>query len=85
MTVDEPGVARAVVLAGAGIGYFIAQDVEEDIAAGRLIQLLQDWTPPRPGFSFYYPGRRNPSAGFAAFLEIVREWAATGRWGLAGE
>ena len=80
LTLDEAAIARAAVLDGAGIGFFIEQDVAEDIAAGRLIRLLEDWTPPRPGFSLYYPGRRNPSAGFTAFLEMVRERAAmTGR------
>lgn len=75
LTVDEPAIARAAVLAGAGIGYFIEADVAEDIAAGRMIRLLSDWTPARPGFSFYYPGRRNPSAGFSAFLAMLREAA----------
>lgn len=75
LTVDEPAIARAAVLDGAGVGYFIEADVVEDIAAGRLIRLLEDWTPPRPGFSLYYPGRRNPSAGFAAFLAMAREGA----------
>ncbi len=73
LTLDEAAIARAAVLDGAGIGFFIEQDVADDIAAGRLIRLLADWTPPRPGFSLYYPGRRNPSAGFAAFLAMVRE------------
>ena len=76
LTLDEAAIARAAVLDGAGIGFFIEQDVADDIAAGRLIRLLEDWTPPRPGFSLYYPDRRNPSAGFAAFLAMVREMAA---------
>lgn len=76
LTLDEAAIARAAVLDGAGIGFFIEQTVIEDIAAGRLIRLLEDWTPPRPGFSLYYPGRRNPSAGFSAFLNMVRESAA---------
>lgn len=76
LTVDEPAIARAAVLDGVGIGYFIEQDVTEDIAAGRMVRLLMEWTPPRAGFSLYYPGRRNPTAGFAAFLAAVREWAA---------
>ena len=75
LTLDEAAIARAAVLEGAGIGFFIEQDVADDIAVGRLIRLLEDWTPPRPGFSLYYPGRRNPSAGFAAFLALVREMA----------
>lgn len=73
LTVDEAAIARAAVLDGAGIGFFIEADVAEDIAAGRMIRLLDDWTPPRAGFSLYYPGRRNASAGFAAFLAMVRE------------
>lgn len=76
LTLDEPAIARAAVLDGAGIGFFIEQDVADDLACGRLIRLLEDWTPPRPGFSLYYPGRRNPSAGFTAFLAMVRENAA---------
>ncbi|QQA45051.1 LysR substrate-binding domain-containing protein [Pelagovum pacificum] len=72
LTIDEPAIARSAVLAGTGIGYFIEQDVAADLAEGRLIRLLEDWTPQRPGFSLYYPGRRNPSAGFSAFLDLVR-------------
>lgn len=75
LTVDEAAIARAAVLDGAGIGFFFEQDVVEDIAAGRLVRLLGDWTPPRPGFCLYYPGRRNPSAGFGVFLGMAREMA----------
>lgn len=83
LTLDEAAIARTAVLNGAGIGFFIEQDVADDIAAGRMVRLLEDWTPPRPGFSLYYPGRRNPSAGFTAFLSMVREAAA--RQGKDGE
>jgi len=76
LTLDEAEIARAAVLEGAGIGYFIEQDVAEDIASGRMIRLLEDWTPPRAGFSLYYPGRRNPSAGFGAFLAMARKHAS---------
>lgn len=76
LTLDEAAIARTAVLDGAGIGFFLEPDVAEDIASGRLIRLLEDWTPPRPGFSLYYSGRRNPSAGFAAFLSMARRMAA---------
>lgn len=79
LTLDEAAIARHAVLDGAGIGFFIEQDVARDIASGRLVRLLEDWTPPRPGFSLYYPGRRKPSAGFTAFLDMVRQ--ASGRAG----
>lgn len=72
LTVDEATVARLAVMAGVGIGYFIETDVAEDIAAGRLVRLLPHWTPQRHGLCLYYPQRRNPSAGFTAFLALVR-------------
>lgn len=75
LTLDEATLAQTAVLDGAGIGFFIEQDVTENIANGRMVRLLEDWTPARPGFSLYYPSRRNPSAGFSAFLSIVRETA----------
>ncbi len=75
LTLNEAAVARTAVLDGAGIGFFIEQDVAENIAAGHLVGLLDDWTPPRPGSSLYYPGRRNPSAGFTAFRNLVRHTA----------
>lgn len=76
LTLDEAAIARTAVLDGTGIGFFMEQDVADDIAAGRLIRMLDDWTPPRPGFSLYYPGRRNASAGFTAFLAMARDPAA---------
>lgn len=46
----------------------------DDIAAGRLVRLLSDWTPPFPGLCLYYPGRRNPSAGLTAFWRWRARW-----------
>jgi len=34
------------------------QRVAGDIAAGRLVPVLEDWCPPFDGFSIYYPTRR---------------------------
>lgn len=72
LTLDEAAIAHAAVLDGVGIGFFFEQDVASDIGDGRLVRLLENWTPSRPGLSLYYPSRRNPSAGFAAFLSMVR-------------
>ncbi len=76
LTLDDFSLSRAAVLAGLGIGFFFEQDVIADIEEGTLVRLLEDWTPPFPGLSFYYPGRRHPSAGLTAFLALVRELAS---------
>ena len=76
MTFDDFTLSRAAVLAGIGIGFFFEQDVIADINDGTVIRLLEDWTPPFPGLCLYYPGRRHPSAGLAAFLALARQRAS---------
>lgn len=76
ITLNEAGLARIAALEGIGIGYFMERDVREDIAAGRLVQVLADWTPLLSPLCLYYPNRRNPSAAFRAFLQLAREFAS---------
>jgi len=72
ITLDEGSLVRTAVLEGAGIGFLFEQDVREDIAAGRLTQVLKDWTPPLADLCLYYPSRRNPSAALKAFVGLAR-------------
>jgi DNA-binding transcriptional LysR family regulator len=73
ITVDEANIARTVALGGIGIGFFMEQDVRADIETGKLVRVLEDWTPPFAGLCLYYPGRRNPSAALKAFIALARE------------
>ncbi len=76
ITLDEASLARIAVANGVGIGYFMETDVREDIAAGRLVRILEDWTPPRVPLCLYYSNRRNSSAAFQAFIALARDYAA---------
>lgn len=73
LTLDEASLARAAVLDGVAIGFFLEQDVRTDIQAGQLTRLLEDWTPPLGELCLYYPSRRNPSAALKAFVALTRE------------
>ncbi|MGX7743303.1 LysR substrate-binding domain-containing protein [Rhodopseudomonas parapalustris] len=75
LTLDEATLARIAVLEGCGFGFFMEPDVREDLAAGRLVQVLTDWTPPGAPLCLYYPSRKNPSAAFRAFISLAREIA----------
>lgn len=44
-----------------------------DIQAGRLVRVLEDWTPPLAPLCLYYPSRRNASAAFRALIEMARQ------------
>ncbi len=76
ITLDEASLTRIAVTNGVGIGYFMETDIREDIAAGRLIRILEDWTPPLAPLCLYYSNRRNPSAAFQAFIALARDFAA---------
>jgi DNA-binding transcriptional LysR family regulator len=78
ITLDEPSLVRIAVLDGLAIGYSMESDVREDIAAGRLVRVLEDWTPPLAPLCLYYPGRRNASAAFRALIDLARERAGAG-------
>lgn len=73
ITLDEASLARMAVLQSIGVGFFMEADVREDIAAGRLVRVLADWTPPLSPLCLYYPSRRNPPAAFRLFVDLARE------------
>ena len=75
VTLDDASLARLAVLDGLGLGFFMESDIRDDLAAGRLVRVLEDWTPPLAPLALYYPNRRNPSAAFRSFLDFARDRA----------
>ncbi|MGR9249590.1 LysR substrate-binding domain-containing protein [Rhizobium leguminosarum] len=75
ITLDESSLVRIAARNGVGLGYVMEADVRDDIAAGRLVRVLEDWTPSLAPLALYYPGRKNPPAAFTAFIQAAREFA----------
>lgn len=59
-------------LDGMGLAYAMEDMVADHIAAGRLVQVLDDWCPPFSGYHLYYPSRRQPTPAFAVLIEALR-------------
>ena len=59
-------------LHGAGLAFVMEDMVAPFIADGRLVRVLEDWSPRFSGYHLYYPNRRHPSPAFAALLEELR-------------
>lgn len=59
-------------LAGFGLAYAMEDTVAEHVAAGRLVTVLEDWSPPFAGYHLYYPSRRQPSPAFSVLVETLR-------------
>jgi DNA-binding transcriptional LysR family regulator len=55
---------------------------QEHLAAGRLVQVLEDWCPTFPGYHVYYPSRRQSSHAFSLLVSALRHEDA-GRPGVA--
>lgn len=69
------GVPQVVgaALDGYGLTYVHEDVVREYLDDGRLVQVLDDWTPPFPGYHLYYPSRRHPSPAFTLLVEALKE------------
>jgi len=63
---------RDAALRGHGVAQIVEDFVQPHIKAGKLVRVLQDWCPIRPGYHLYYPSRRQPSPAFAIVVEALR-------------
>lgn len=72
LIVSDQRLMRAAAMDGAGLAYIFDQRVAGDIAAGRLVPVLEDWCPPFEGFSIYYPTRRQMRPALRAFVDFFR-------------
>ena len=63
---------RSGALDGLGIAHLPEDLVDADIRRGRLVRVLSDWCPLRPGYHLYYPSRRQPSPAFALVVDALR-------------
>jgi DNA-binding transcriptional LysR family regulator len=59
-------------LDGFGLAYLPHDQVAAPLKEGLLVQVLADWSPPRPAYHLYYPSRRQHSPAFALVLEALR-------------
>jgi DNA-binding transcriptional LysR family regulator len=67
-------------LDGAGLAYVFEGMVAAELAEGRLVPLLHDWSPSFPGFFLYYPRQRQMPAALRAFIDFIRaDTLAAGR------
>jgi DNA-binding transcriptional LysR family regulator len=64
--------AHDMAVAGLGLAYLPQDVVSQKLAAGKLIQVLADWSPPASGYHFYYPTRRQQTPAFKLLVDAVR-------------
>ncbi|WP_454674415.1 LysR family transcriptional regulator [Achromobacter pestifer] len=78
MSFTETQAMRDAVLNGMGVGFLSEWFVQEDLATGKLVALLQDWCPTFGGLRLYYAGHRYVPARLRALVELVHEMRRAG-------
>jgi DNA-binding transcriptional LysR family regulator len=73
LVVNDFEMMRAVTRAGFGIALLPEHLVAEDLAGGRLVPVLRDWSaPPVPVFALY-PSARHLAPSVVGFLELLQK------------
>ena len=77
--VDEALTIFRMVVNGAGIGVISGYLCAPEIAAGRLVRLLPDYTLPAVPVSIVFPSRRELAPSVRAFVEFMKEVSQPGQ------
>ncbi len=72
LVVNDIAVVRQAAVDGLGLCYLPRDYLQAQMDAGDLVQVLEDWCPPFPGYHLYFPSRRQQSPALAAFVAAVR-------------
>lgn len=59
-------------LEGFGIAFVPESGIHGHLSSGTLVQVLDDWCQPFPGFHLYYPSRRQQSPAFEVVMNALR-------------
>lgn len=73
IVLNEMRAIHRAALSGIGIAFISDAFVHEDIAAGRLVSVMEEWCPSFGGLRLYYPGRRHVPPGLKAFIDLAQE------------
>ncbi|SHG71111.1 LysR family transcriptional regulator [Massilia sp. CF038] len=72
LTLDQPMLMREAARQGLGLCYLAEWHVADDLAQGKLVQVLDGWTPVVEGLCLYYPGRRHVAPALRALVELAK-------------
>jgi LysR family transcriptional regulator, regulator for bpeEF and oprC len=73
LTVDDAVTAYRFVLNGAGIGIVSQYLCEQDLASGRLLRPLREWSVPPVPLYLVYPSKRELAPAVRAFSDFLNE------------
>ena len=72
LVLDDEDLVLQAALDDAGVALVAEERAAPHLAQGQLIRVMEDWTPPFPGYFLYYPHRKQQPAALAAVIETFR-------------
>src|SRR4029453_18947512 len=68
---NDIGLLTRAALDGVGLAFLSDEQARPHLESGALIRVLEDWSPPFPGFFLYYPSRKQQPAALAALVDTL--------------
>lgn len=72
LAVSHRDLALAAALQGVGIGFWSESRMQPFIDNGKLVPVLEDWSPRFSGWHLYYPKQRHPPAAVRALVNFLK-------------
>lgn len=72
LILNDDDLVLAACREGAGVAFQFEALVRDDVASGRLVALLQEWSPTFAGFHLYHTGHRQMRPPLRAFIDWMR-------------
>lgn len=71
-TFNNMAVVVQAALDGIGLACVLEEEVLALVKTGKLVRVLENWSPPFAGYHLYYPSRRQLSPAFALIVDALR-------------
>jgi DNA-binding transcriptional LysR family regulator len=72
LILDDEDLVIQAALDGGGLALVADNRATPHLSDGALIRVMEDWTPPFPGFFLYYPHRKQQPAALVALIDTLR-------------
>jgi DNA-binding transcriptional LysR family regulator len=72
LVLDDSELVLRAARDGAGLAFLVEEHVADDLSAGRLLRVLEDWCPAWPGYYLYHPTRRHMSPALTALIGALQ-------------
>jgi len=72
ITVNSPELALRAAVDALGLAYTFEALAKPHVDAGRLVRVLEDWSPAFRGACLYYPGHHHVPAALRALIDMIR-------------